>query len=404
MRAVTIKDGNLSVEDHPDPTPGEGEVLVAVMAAGLNGADMMQRRGLYPAPPGVPPDIPGLEFAGEVVQCGPGATRFAEGDRVMAIVAGGGQAELVVVHERMLMSVPENLSWNEAGGVPETFTTAHDGVFTQAGLKPGERLLVHGGAGGVGTAAIQLARASGARVTATVRNRDHHEAVRALGANVISHEGFVEHGPFDVILELVGAPNLPADLEALALWGRIMVIGISAGAKAELNLGLAMQRRARIYNSTLRPRPLEEKAVTARAMERSVLPLLESGAVHVPIAATYPLEDAPAAYEQVRRGRQAREDRADDGRLSRRSRRRGSRRAVYSSPNPSSSSPTGTTSSEWTVHRAGPPDSKAASISAFVSFAPHSSQRSPICSRECSSRSMARERTASRGRAGLVRR
>ncbi len=303
MRAVTIKDGNLSVEDHPDPTAGEGEVLVAVMAAGLNGADMMQRRGLYPAPPGVPPDIPGLEFAGEVVQCGPGATRFAEGDRVMAIVAGGGQAELVVAHERMLMSVPENLSWNEAGGVPETFTTAHDGVFTQAGLKPGERLLVHGGAGGVGTAAIQLARASGARVTATVRNRDHHEAVRALGANVISHEGFVEHGPFDVILELVGAPNLPADLEALALWGRIMVIGISAGAKAELNLGLAMQRRARIYNSTLRPRPLEEKAATARAMERSVLPLLESGAVHVPIAATYTLEDAPAAYERFDEGR-----------------------------------------------------------------------------------------------------
>ena len=302
MRAVTIRDENLSVEDHPDPTPGAGEVLVAVMAAGLNGADMMQRRGLYPAPPGVPQDIPGLEFAGEVVQCGPGATRFAEGDRVMAIVAGGGQAELVVVHERMLMAVPENLGWNEAGGVPETFTTAHDGVFTQAGLRPGERLLVHGGAGGVGTAAIQLARASGARVTATVRNPDHHEAVRALGANVISHEEFVEHGPFDVILELVGAPNIPSDLEALAPWGRIMVIGISAGAKAELNLGLAMQRRARIYSSTLRVRPLEEKATTARAMERSVLPLLESGAVHVLIAATYPLEDAPAAYERFAEG------------------------------------------------------------------------------------------------------
>jgi len=302
MRAVTIRDENLSVEDHPDPTPGAGEVLVAVMAAGLNGADMMQRRGLYPAPPGVPQDIPGLEFAGEVVQCGPGATRFAEGDRVMAIVAGGGQAELVVVHERILMAVPENLGWNEAGGVPETFTTAHDGVFTQAGLRPGERLLVHGGAGGVGTAAIQLARASGARVTATVRNPDHHEAVRALGANVISHEEFVEHGPFDVILELVGAPNIPSDLEALAPWGRIMVIGISAGAKAELNLGLAMQRRARIYSSTLRVRPLEEKATTARAMERSVLPLLESGAVHVLIAATYPLEDAPAAYERFAEG------------------------------------------------------------------------------------------------------
>ena len=303
MRAVTIKDQDLSVEDHPDPSPGDGEVLVAVMAAGLNGADMMQRRGVYPAPPGVPPDIPGLEFAGEIVECGSGAVRFSPGDRVMGIVAGGGQAELVVVHERMVMPVPESLSWNEAGGVPETFTTAHDGVFTQAGLQPGERLLVHGGAGGVGTAAIQIAHASGARVTATVRNPDHRESVRKLGANVIAPEGFVEHGPFDVILELVGAPNMPGNLEALALWGRIMVIGISAGAKAEVNLGVAMQRRARIYNSTLRPRPLEEKAMTARAMERSVLPMLDSGAVRVLIESTYPLEDAVAAYDHFARGR-----------------------------------------------------------------------------------------------------
>src|ERR1700751_5501683 len=139
MRAVTIKDGNLSVEDHPDPTPGAGEVLVRVMAAGLNGADMMQRRGFYPAPPGAPPDIPGLELAGEGVERGPGAERFAVGDRVMGIVAGGGQAELAVVHERILMPVPTNLDWIEAGAVPETFTTAHDGVFTQAGLKLGER-------------------------------------------------------------------------------------------------------------------------------------------------------------------------------------------------------------------------------------------------------------------------
>ena len=302
MRAVTIKDGNLSVEDHPDPTPGAGEVLVRVKAAGLNGADMMQRRGFYPAPPGAPQDIPGLELAGEVVAKGPGADRFDVGDRVMGIVAGGGQAELAVVHERILMAVPERLGWTEAGGVPETFTTAHDGIFTQAGLKPGERLLVHGGAGGVGTAAIQIAHAAGARVTATVRNPDHREAVGELGADVIAPEEFVEHGPFDVILELVGAPNLPGDLEALALWGRIMVIGIGAGAKAELNLGLAMQRRARIYNSTLRPRPLEEKAMTARAMERSVLPLLASGAVRVLIAATYPLEEAVAAYDRFAEG------------------------------------------------------------------------------------------------------
>jgi NADPH:quinone reductase len=302
MRAVTIKDGRLSVEDHPDPAPGAGEVLVRVKAAGLNGADMMQWRGFYPAPPGVPRDIPGLELAGEVAERGPGADRFAVGDRVMGIVAGGGQAELAVVHERILMPVPGNLEWIEAGGVPETFTTAHDGLFTQAGLKPGERLLVHGGAGGVGTAAIQIARASGSRVTATVRNADHRDAVAALGAEAIAPEGFVDHGPFDVILELVGAINMPGNLEALALWGRIMVIGISAGAKAELNLGVAMQRRARIYNSTLRPRPLEEKAMTARAMERSVLPLLASGAARVLVAETYPLEEAVAAYDRFAGG------------------------------------------------------------------------------------------------------
>ncbi len=302
MRAVTIKDQTLTVEDHPDPAPGAGECLVRVHAAGLNGADMMQRRGFYPAPPGAPPDIPGLELAGEVIERGPGANRFEVGDRVMGIVAGGGQAELAVVHERILMPVPENLDWPAAGGVPEVFTTAHDGVFTQAGLKLGERLLVHGGAGGVGTAAIQLGRATGARVTATVRNPDHRDAVAELGAEVIAPEGFEEHGPFDVILELVGAPNLSANLQALGLWGRIMVIGIGAGAQADLNLGLAMQKRARIYNSTLRPRPLEEKAMTARAVERSVLPLLASGAVRVPIAATYPLEEAPAAYDRFAEG------------------------------------------------------------------------------------------------------
>ena len=302
MRAVTIRDQKLTLEDHPDPAPGAGECLVRVKAAGLNGADMMQRRGFYPAPPGAPQDIPGLELAGEVVERGPGADRFAPGDRVMAIVAGGGQAEFAVVHERILMPVPDNLDWVAAGGVPEVFTTAHDGLFTQAGLKTGERLLVHGGAGGVGTAAVQLGRAAGARVSATVRNPAHRDEVAELGAEVLAPEDFTEHGPFDVILELVGAPNLPGNLQALNLWGRIMVIGIGAGAKAELNLGLAMQKRARIYSSTLRPRPLEEKAMTARAVERSVLPLLASGAVRVPIAATYTLEEAPAAYDRFAAG------------------------------------------------------------------------------------------------------
>jgi putative PIG3 family NAD(P)H quinone oxidoreductase len=302
MRAVTIRDKRLSIEDHPAPEPGAGEVLVRIRAAGLNGADMHQRRGFYPAPPGAPQDIPGLELAGEVAALGPQATRFRIGDRVMSIVAGGGQAELAVVHERILMPVPGNLSWLEAGGTPEVFTTAHDALFTQASLRTGEHLLVHGGAGGVGTAAVQLGRAAGARVTATVRNPELRGDVAKLGAEVIAPESFPGHGPFDVILELVGAPNLEQDVNSLSTHGRIVVIGIGAGAKAGLHLGALMAKRGRIYGSMLRLRPLEEKALTARAVERSVLPLLANGTVRVPIAASFPLEQAEAAYERFEAG------------------------------------------------------------------------------------------------------
>jgi len=310
MRAVTIREKEILVEEHPDPVPGAGEVLVRVRAAGLNGADMMQRRGLYPAPPGSPQDIPGLELAGEVAELGPGAERFEVGDRVMAIVGGGGQAELAVVHERQLMPVPKTLHWPQAGGLPEVFTTAHDAIFTQAGLRPGERLLVHGGAGGVGTAAIQLARAAGAGVTATVRREELRDQVAALGAEVIAPEGFAEHGPFDVILELVGAPNLSDNLSALATGGRICVIGVSAGAKSEINLLALMGKRARIHGSTLRARPLEEKALAARALEHEVLGLFEAGsgvgsgqaALTVPVAETFPLAEAAVAYDRFAEG------------------------------------------------------------------------------------------------------
>ena len=302
MKAVTISDGDLEVREHPDPEPGSGELLVRVRAAGLNGADMLQRRGLYPAPPGSPQDIPGLELAGEVVALGPGSARFAEGDRVMAIVGGGGQAELCLLHERAAMPVPEGLGWPEAGGLPEVFVTAHDALFTQAGLRPGERVLVHGAAGGVGTAAVQLARAAGARVTATVRNEGLRPRVAELGAESVAPEDFEEHGPFDVVLELVGAPNLAANVKSLAPGGRIAVIGIGAGAKAELNLGALMGARARIMGSTLRARPLEEKAAAMRAVERHVLPLIASGAVFVPVAETFPLDRVADAYERFAAG------------------------------------------------------------------------------------------------------
>ena len=302
MQAVTIREQQIAVAEHPDPAPGSGEVLVRVRAAGINAADVHQRRGMYPAPPGSPQDIPGLELAGEVAALGPAAMRFKRGDRVMAIVGGGGQAELAVVHERVLMPAPERLAWPEAGGVPEVFTTAYDAVFTQGELKPGEHLLVHGGAGGVGTAAIQLARASGARVTATVRNPELRDQVTDLGATAISPEGFGEHGPFDVVLELVGAPNLQENVNALSVGGRIAVIGIGGGAKGELHLGALMGKRARIHGSTLRARPLEEKAACARELEHSVLPFFESGALRVPIAATYSMENAAEAYERFEAG------------------------------------------------------------------------------------------------------
>jgi NADPH:quinone reductase len=302
MRAAVIKDGGIVIEDRPDPEPGSGEVLIKVHAAGLNGADILQRAGNYPPPPGVPADMPGMELAGEVQANGPGASRFRRGDRVMGLIAGAGQAELAVLHERVLMPVPEDLKWAEAGGLPEVFTTAHDALFTQGELVAGERLLVHGAAGGVGTAAVQLGRAAGARVTATVRNPEHRAGVSAFGASVLAPDDFVDHGPFDVILELVGAPNMPDNLRALNTGGRVAVIGMGAGSTAELNFGLLMVKRGRIHGSTLRARPLEEKALTARRVERSVLPLFASGALKVPVAATFPLAEAAAAYDRFAAG------------------------------------------------------------------------------------------------------
>jgi putative PIG3 family NAD(P)H quinone oxidoreductase len=302
MRAATIRDGSVVVEEHADPEPGRGEILVRVHAAGLNGADMLQRKGAYPAPPGSPQEIPGLELAGEVVRRGPDAERFEEGARVMAVVGGGGQAELAVVHERAATPVPDALDWPAAGGFPEVFTTAHDAVFTQAGLQPGERLLVHGAAGGVGTAAVQLGRAAGAQVTATVRNEQQRAEVEKLGATAIAPEGFEEQGPFDVVLELVGGPNMPGNLKALETGGRIAVIGVGGGPKTELNLVALMGKRARIHGSTLRARPLEQKADAARRVERNVLPLVESGAVRVPVADTFPLDRVEDAYERFAAG------------------------------------------------------------------------------------------------------
>jgi NADPH:quinone reductase-like Zn-dependent oxidoreductase len=307
MRAATIVDGHLEVREHPDPVPGKGEVLVAVRAAGLNAADLMQVKGFYPAPPGEPADIPGMELAGEVVATGPGVLRFVTGDRVMAVVGGGAQAELALVHERVAMPVPVSVEWDAAGGFPEAFTTAHDALFTQCGLEMGEAALVHGAAGGVGTAAVQLAAAAGAWVTATVRNPALREEVGAIGSlagwtEVVADDDFVGRGPFHVVLELIGAPNMAGNLEALATGGRIAVIGVGGGGMADINLLALMHKRGRIHGSTLRARPLEQKAEVARRVETSVVPLLESDDIRVPIAARFPLEQVAAAYARFAEG------------------------------------------------------------------------------------------------------
>ena len=304
MHAVTIADKSLSWASHPDPEPGVGEVLVRVRAAGINSADRLQVMGFYPAPPGSPDDIPGLELAGTVEGVGPGVTQWSEGDRVMAVVGGGAMAELAVVHERHLLPVPSTLSWEQAGGFAETYTTAHDALFTQVGLSMGERVCIHGAAGGVGTSAVQLARAAGCVVTATVRNESLRDAVHDLGADVVvDPEDFADAGPFDVILELVGAPNWPGNVSALATWGRIMIIGVGAGATVEsFSLLDLMQKRATIRASTLRARPLEEKANAAQAMIRHVLPGVAAGARTVPVEATCPMASADEAFDRFAAG------------------------------------------------------------------------------------------------------
>jgi len=284
MRAAVIEEGALKIAVRADPVPGVGELLIRVHASGVNGADLAQRAGYYPPPPGAPVDIPGLECAGET----------ETGERVMALLPGGGHAELVAVHESHVLPVPENITWPEAGGFVETFATAHDALFTQAQLQPGERLLVNGAAGGVGVAAVQLGVEVGASVTGTVR---HHQAeVEALGADTEAS------GEYDVILELVGGPNLGTNLERLAYKGRIAVIGMGAGSRAEIDFGHLMRKRGRIHGSMLRARSREEKADVIRRLREEVLPLLAEGRVYVPVEETFPLERAQDAYERFAAG------------------------------------------------------------------------------------------------------
>lgn len=307
MRAVVLTGagGNdvVHLDERDDPVPSSHDVLVAVRYAALNPADLLQREGRYPAPPGSPPDVPGIEVAGTVIACGPTALRFAPGDRVFGIVGGGGLASRVLVHERHVTGVPARLEESAAAAVPEAFVTAHDAVMTQAGLRPGELLVVNGGNGGVGTAAVQIASVSGARVIATVRDTALHEAVGLLGATVLAPADLVDRalaaGGADVVLELVGAPNLGPDLTALAVKGRIVIVGTGAGTEAPLDLRKLMGRRAHVMGTVLRARPLEEKAAAVQAFAREVVPHLATGRIGPIVDRVFPASEVAAAFDRL---------------------------------------------------------------------------------------------------------
>ena len=307
MRAIvyTGAGGNevIALEERATPAPSGDDVLVAVRYAGLNPADVAQRNGHYPAPPGSPADIPGIEVSGTVIACGPTARRFVPGDRVFGLVGGGGLADHVLVHELHVTHVPAQLDELAAAAVPEAFVTAHDAVMSQAGLRPGELLVVNGANGGVGTAAVQIAAAAGARVLATVRSAELRDAVAALGATVIDPAELVAaaqaEGGADVVLELVGAPNLDSDLLALATKGRIVIVGTGGGAEATLDLRKLMSRRARLVGTMLRARPLDEKATAMRAFTREVVPHLASGRIAPLVDRVFPADEAATAFDRL---------------------------------------------------------------------------------------------------------
>ncbi|MHB8378698.1 MAG: zinc-binding dehydrogenase [Acidimicrobiales bacterium] len=298
MWALAIDEKRLQVIERNEPKPGPGDVVVAVRAAGINAADLMQREGFYPAPPGFPDDVPGMELAGLVTAVGEDVSTTLVGRRVCAIVGGGAQATHCVVASEHLLFVPEHVSWAEAGGFPEAFTTAYDALVTQGRLQAGDRVLVSGAAGGVGAAGVQIAHVLGAEVVAVTRNDEHHGALRALGADetiTLDEVGSLE--PVDVVLELLGAANLGPAQRVLRPRARVVVIGVGAGARVEIDLLSMMRTRFTLTGSTLRSRSRDEKSAVATRLRQVVLPLWNDHTVSVPIAKTFDLRDAVAAYD-----------------------------------------------------------------------------------------------------------
>jgi putative PIG3 family NAD(P)H quinone oxidoreductase len=315
MRAVVITSPGepevLRVAEVPDPVPGPGEVLVQVIAAGVNRADLLQRRGAYPPPPGTP-EYPGLECSGRISALGPGVTGWQPGDEVCALLAGGGYAEQVAVPAGQLLPVPPGVSVTEAAGLPEATCTVHSNVAGLARLAAGQTLLVHGGASGIGTMAIQLAKAIGARVACTAGSAAKLARCRELGADlavsyrdedfVAAVSEFTGGAGADVILDIIGGPYLPRNVAALATGGRLTVIAIQGGPRGELDLGLLMRKRASVYGTTLRARPLAEKAAIVAAVRAEVWPLVSAGQVRPVIDRVLPLADAAAAHRLLEDG------------------------------------------------------------------------------------------------------
>jgi putative PIG3 family NAD(P)H quinone oxidoreductase len=310
MRAVVIREPGgpevLELRDVPSPEPSRGEVRVRVRATAVNRADLLQRLGRYPAPPGSPADIPGLEFAGEVDALGDGVTDLGRGDRVFGVVGGGTYAEQVVVHARALARMPAAMPFAEAAAIPEVFLTAWDAMVDQARLAAGELVLVHAAGSGVGTAALQIARAVGARTLGTARTAGKLDRARELGMDdgiVVDRGRFADEvlarsagRGVDVVLELVGGAYVTEDLACLAQRGRIVVVGMMAGASCEVSLPLLMYKRAELRGTVLRARPLEEKILAARALQRHLVPLFERGALRPVVDRVLPLDRAAEAH------------------------------------------------------------------------------------------------------------
>jgi len=314
MRAIVItRPGGvevLEVQRRPVPVPGEREVLVRVRAAGLNRADILQREGRYPAPPGAPADVPGMEFAGEVAVLGRGAARWRAGDRVMGITGGGGYAEQLVAHEDTLVRVPGRLGWEEAAAIPEAFITSHD-ALRQAEFVGGEHVLIHAVGSGVGLAAVQVVRALGGTGIGTARHGAKLDVAASLGLShgilvggdlaVIASEVALATGGrgVGVVLDLLGGAYTAASIPAMAPRGRLTLIGTLAGPRTDLPLGPVLRGRLSIRGTVLRSRSLEEKVAATRAFEREVVPLFESGAVRAVVDSSFPLEEAGAAQERM---------------------------------------------------------------------------------------------------------